>query len=63
MADFRSDTVTRPTPGMLQAMVAAECGDAVFGEDPTVNALEAEVAAMLGKGALTSMMPCDVAWI
>ena len=45
--DFRSDTVTRPTPGMRAAMAAAEVGDDVLGDDPTVNALEAEVAALL----------------
>ncbi|KAL1504447.1 hypothetical protein AB1Y20_010853 [Prymnesium parvum] len=49
--DFRSDTVTRPTAEMLQAMMNAPTGDDVFGDDPTVNALEAEVAAMLGKDA------------
>ncbi|RZL48263.1 MAG: aminotransferase class III-fold pyridoxal phosphate-dependent enzyme [Pedobacter sp.] len=38
--DFRSDTVTKPTPGMLDAMMSAKVGDDVFGEDPTVNALE-----------------------
>ena len=47
--DFRSDTVTRPTPAMMEAMTQATVGDAVFGEDPTVNALEAEVASLLGK--------------
>lgn len=47
--DLRSDTVTRPTPAMRAAMAAALVGDDVFGEDPTVNALEARVAAMLGK--------------
>ena len=46
-----SDTITKPTPGMLQAMMQAEVGDDVFGEDPTVNALEAKVAAMFGKEA------------
>lgn len=46
-----SDTVTKPTPGMLQAMFQAEVGDDVFGEDPTVNALEAKAAAMFGKEA------------
>ncbi len=46
-----SDTVTRPTPGMLQAMMAAEVGDDVFGQDPTVNRLEARVAEMFGKPA------------
>ena len=49
--DLRSDTVTRPTPGMRKAMAAAEVGDDVYGEDPTVNALEARVAALLGKEA------------
>jgi len=48
MIDFRSDTVTRPTPEMLKAMFAAEVGDDVFGDDPTVNALEAKAAAMFG---------------
>jgi threonine aldolase len=47
--DLRSDTVTRPTPGMRAAMAAAEVGDDVFGEDPTVRRLEEQVAAMLGK--------------
>jgi threonine aldolase len=49
--DLRSDTVTRPTPGMRKAMAAAEVGDDVYGEDPSVNALEARVAALLGKEA------------
>ena len=49
--DFRSDTVTRPTPEMRRAMAEAEVGDDVWGDDPTVIALEAEVAAMLGKEA------------
>jgi threonine aldolase len=51
MIDLRSDTVTKPTPGMLAAMMAAEVGDDVFGEDPTVNALELRTAAMFGKEA------------
>jgi threonine aldolase len=46
--DFRSDTVTRPTPAMRAAMASAEVGDDVYGDDPTVNALEAKAAAMLG---------------
>ncbi|TPE46151.1 threonine aldolase family protein [Pontibacter mangrovi] len=46
--DLRSDTVTKPTPEMLQAMFAAPVGDDVYGEDPTVNALEAKAAAMFG---------------
>ena len=46
--DFRSDTVTRPTPEMRAAMAAAPVGDDVLGDDPTVIALEAEVAELLG---------------
>jgi threonine aldolase len=49
--DFRSDTVTRPTPAMRAAMAAAEVGDDVLGDDPTVNHLQQRVAAMLGKEA------------
>lgn len=49
--DFRSDTVTRPTPAMLQAIVEAPLGDDVFGDDPSVQRLEAEAAEMLGKEA------------
>ncbi|MEJ3743682.1 GntG family PLP-dependent aldolase [Actinomycetes bacterium KLBMP 9797] len=51
MVDLRSDTVTRPTPRMRRAMADAEVGDDVYGEDPTVNALEAEVAALFGHEA------------
>ncbi len=47
--DLRSDTVTRPTPAMRKAMAEAEVGDDVFGEDPTVNALQERVARILGK--------------
>ena len=49
--DLRSDTVTQPTEAMRRAMVAAPVGDDVFGEDPTVNALEAAAAARVGKAA------------
>jgi threonine aldolase len=49
--DFRSDTVTLPTEGMRAAMNSAALGDDVYGEDPTVNALEAKTADMLGKEA------------
>ena len=49
--DLRSDTVTRPTAAMRAAMAAAEVGDDVFGDDPTVNALQARIAAALGKEA------------
>ncbi len=48
IVDLRSDTVTKPTPGMLDAMMQAEVGDDVFGEDPTVKKLEEKCASMLG---------------
>ena len=51
VVDLRSDTVTRPTQGMRAAMAAAEVGDDVYLEDPTVNALEVEVAALFGHEA------------
>ena len=49
--DLRSDTVTKPSQAMLSAMLTAEMGDDVFGEDPTVRLLETEVAALLNKEA------------
>lgn len=49
--DLRSDTVTRPCPGMLKAMTSAELGDDVFGDDPTVQALQERAAAMAGQEA------------
>jgi threonine aldolase len=49
--DLRSDTVTKPTKGMLEAMWSAQVGDDVFGEDPTVNALEQKLAEMFGMEA------------
>jgi threonine aldolase len=49
--DLRSDTVTRPTPEMRAAMAAAEVGDDVYGEDPTINLLEKRAAATLGREA------------
>lgn len=49
--DLISDTITRPTPGMLQAMMNAAVGDDVFREDPTVNALENKMAALFGHEA------------
>ena len=49
--DLRSDTVTRPTPAMRRAMAEAPVGDDVYGEDPTVNRLEAVAAELLGKEA------------
>src|SRR5882672_9871116 len=51
MIDLRSDTVTRPTAAMREAMARAEVGDDVFGEDPTVRSLEEEVARITGKDA------------
>ena len=49
--DLRSDTVTKPTAAMREAMATAEVGDDVYGEDPTVSALESEVAALFGHEA------------
>jgi threonine aldolase len=51
MIDLRSDTVTKPTDEMRRAMAAAEVGDDVYGEDPTVNRLEDRAAEILGKEA------------
>ena len=51
IADLRSDTVTTPTPEMREAMAQAQVGDDVYGEDPTVNALQAEVARLTGHEA------------
>ncbi|KQV96416.1 low-specificity L-threonine aldolase [Pelomonas sp. Root1237] len=55
VVDLRSDTVTKPTPAMLAAIAAAQVGDDVFGDDPTVNALQERVAALLGKEAALFM--------
>ena len=51
MIDLRSDTVTRPTPAMLEAMMQAKVGDDVFGEDPAINELENKMAAMFNMEA------------
>ena len=51
LIDLRSDTVTKPTDALRRAMAAAEVGDDVMGEDPTVRALEERVAGLLGKPA------------
>ncbi|GAB3699210.1 GntG family PLP-dependent aldolase [Spirosoma flavus] len=51
MIDLRSDTVTQPTPSMREAMFSASLGDDVFGDDPTVNALERKAATMFGMEA------------
>jgi threonine aldolase len=55
LVDLRSDTVTRPTAAMLQAMMSARLGDDVFGDDPTVNALQERIAAITGKEAALFM--------
>jgi threonine aldolase len=55
IVDLRSDTVTRPTPAMREAMARAELGDDVFGDDPSVNALQEQVAELLGKEAALFM--------
>jgi threonine aldolase len=49
IVDLRSDTVTKPTPAMREAMARAEVGDDQYGEDPSTNRLQAEMAALLGK--------------
>ena len=46
MIDLRSDTITKPTPKMLDAMMNASVGDDVFGDDPTVNQLQEKIAAL-----------------
>ena len=51
VVDLRSDTVTRPTPAMRQAMAAAEVGDDVYGEDPTINKLQERAAEIFGREA------------
>ncbi|MEM9325530.1 MAG: GntG family PLP-dependent aldolase, partial [Bacteroidota bacterium] len=51
MIDLRSDTITKPTAGMLEAMMDAEVGDDVFDADPTVNALQDKIAKLLGQEA------------
>ena len=51
MIDLRSDTVTKPTAAMRKAMAAAEVGDDVYGEDPTVNRLQERAAEIFGKEA------------
>ncbi|MBT0771052.1 hypothetical protein KIH74_19085 [Kineosporia sp. J2-2] len=64
VVDLRSDTLTRPTPGMVEAIATAQVGDDVYGEDPEINALEAEVAELLGHeaglfcptGSMTNML-------
>ncbi|MFM8625169.1 MAG: low-specificity L-threonine aldolase [Betaproteobacteria bacterium] len=55
LVDLRSDTVTRPTAAMREAMMSASLGDDVFGDDPTVNALQQRMAALTGKEAALFM--------
>ncbi|MEY3919275.1 MAG: hypothetical protein RLZ15_69 [Actinomycetota bacterium] len=59
MIDLRSDTVTKPTKEMLEAMVASPVGDDVYGDDPSINALEARVAAMFGKANRFAIQPIE----
>ena len=59
IADFRSDTVTRPTPAMLEAMAQAEPGDDVLGHDPTTQRLEEEAAETCDAGAGESSTPAQ----
>ena len=58
--DLRSDTLTQPTAGMKEAMFAAPLGDDVFGEDPTVNALETKIAALFGMEAALFCPSCTM---
>src|SRR5260221_729694 len=51
LVDLRSDTMTRPTAAMREAMASADVGNDAYGEDPTVNALQDEFAALVGKDA------------
>src|ERR1700742_3657266 len=51
LIDLRSDTVPRPTPAMLEAMMTASVGDDVFGEDPSINKLESMAARLFGMAA------------
>lgn len=51
IVDLRSDTVTKPSPGMRRAMATAEVGDDQYGEDPSVNRLQETAAELLGKEA------------
>ena len=59
MIDIRSDTVTQPTREMLEAMLQARVGDDVFGEDPTVNALQEKAAELFGEFAYLNPLPGD----
>lgn len=59
--DYRSDTVTKPTTEMRQAMAVADVGDDVYGEDPTVNELEAYAASLVGKEAAVFVPSCSMA--
>lgn len=61
IVDLRSDTVTKPTKAMKHAIANSAVGDDVFGEDPTVNALESKVAELLGKQAALFVPSCTMA--
>ena len=60
--DLRSDTVTQPTAAMREAMSQAEVGDDVFGEDPTINRLEAMAAKGVKKVTTNADLPETIAW-
>ena len=60
--DLRSDTVTQPTEAMRQSMLHAEVGDDVYGEDPSINALEHKGAELLGKEAASALDQSDAPW-
>ena len=62
MIDLRSDTVTKPTAAMRQAMAEADVGDDVLGEDPTVRRLQEQGAALLGKDRLRSIVGHFPTW-
>jgi threonine aldolase len=61
IGEFRSDTFTKPTPSMYMAMMDAQCGDDVYGEDPTVNGLEKTAAGLLEKEAAVFVPTCTMA--
>jgi threonine aldolase len=61
IGEFRSDTFTKPTPSMYMAMMDANCGDDVYGEDPTVNGLEKTAAGLLEKEAAVFVPTCTMA--
>jgi len=55
LIDLRSDTVTKPSAQMREVMAAAEVGDDVYGEDPTINSLEERIAQLFGKTSMRTL--------